>query len=440
MANNWKKEARGKALMAIEEIFDKGAYSNLALNQQLSNQSLSAKDKSLITEIVYGTVSRKLTLEWYLSHLIKDRDQLDKWVYYLLMISLYQMLYLDKVPQHAIVNDAVNIAKSRGNKRGAEKFVNALLRQLTNHPLPDPTSIKRKNKRYSVLYSMPTWLVIKLIDQFGEDRALKMMESLYLPSKSSVRVTHLEKMDLIKDALEAESSLLSPCGLTKRGGFLASHEFFQNGDLAIQDESSQLVAPTLMIKENDIILDACSAPGGKTSHMASYLESGKVVALDIHNHKLELVKENAKRLGLADKVEIRLLDARKVHEAFGSDTFDKILVDAPCSGIGLMRRKPDIKYNKELQDFNQLQELQLEILASVCQTIRKGGIITYSTCTIFDEENFQVIEKFLQQHTNFEQVKLKHTQDDIVKDGCIMITPEQYQTDGFFISQIRRIL
>lgn len=440
MANNWKREARGKALMAIEDVFDNGAYSNLALNQHLNHQALNAKDKALITEIVYGTVSRKLTLEWHLSHVIEDRNRLDKWVYYLLMISLYQLLYLDKVPQHAIVNDAVNIAKNRGNNRGAEKFVNAVLRQLTNHPLPDPSLIKRKNKLYSILYSIPTWLVIKLIDQFGEERALKIMESLSLNSKISLRVINLDKMEIIKEALDAEMSLLSPCGLTKENGYMALHDFFQRGDITIQDESSQLVAPTLAIQENDIVLDACSAPGGKTSHMASYLKTGKVVALDIHEHKLDLVRENAERLGLSEKIETRLLDARQVHEVFGPDSFDKILVDAPCSGIGLIRRKPDIKYNKDLQDLKQLQAVQLEILSSVCQTIRKGGIITYSTCTIFDEENVQVIKRFLKEHPNFEQIKLKHTQAEIVKDGCLVITPEQFQTDGFFIAQIRRVL
>ena len=152
------------------------------------------------------------------------------------------------------------------------------------------------------------------------------------------------------------------------------------------------------------------------------------------------MKENANRLGVADNIETRKLDARAVHRHFEKDTFDKILVDAPCSGIGLIRRKPDIKYNKESQDFNALQAIQLEILSSVCQTLRKGGIITYSTCTIFDEENRQVIEAFLQSHPNFEQVKLNHTQADIVKDGYLIITPEQYQTDGFFIGQVRRVL
>ncbi len=426
--------------MIIEDVFDNEAYSNISLNNQLSNKSLNDKDKSLITEIVYGTVSRKITLEWYLSFYIKDREKIEKWVYYLLMLSLYQLLYLDKVPAHGIVNEAVTIAKNRGNKRGAEKYVNAILRQLAVAELPKIDQIKRKNKRYSVTYSLPIWLVKKLIDQFGEEAALNIMDSLYQPSKASIRVNNLSKYDTIRQDLKADKSQIASSALTKSSGYFAANPYFTNGDITIQDETSQLVAPTLSIQEEDIILDACSAPGGKTVHMASYLRTGKVIAMDIYDHKLDLVKENARRLGLSDKIETKKCDARKTHQHFPADSFDKILVDAPCSGIGLIRRKPDLKYKKDIADLMQLQEIQLEILSSVCQTVRKGGIITYSTCTIFDEENFQVIENFLASHSNFEQVILTHPQADIVKKGCLLITPEQYQTDGFFISQIRRVL
>ena len=204
-------------------------------------------------------------------------------------------------------------------------------------------------------------------------------------------------------------------------------------------KSSQLVAPTLELRGDEKVLDACSAPGGKTMHIASYLTTGQVTALDLYEHKLALIKENAQRLGVADKVITKKLDARKVFETFGADAFDKILVDAPCSGIGLIRRKPDIKYNKENADFASLQKIQLEILDSVCQSLRKGGIITYSTCTIVSQENFQVVEQFLAAHPNFKQVKLEHNRQDILKDGCILITPELYGSDGFFISQFKRI-
>ena len=163
------------------------------------------------------------------------------------------------------------------------------------------------------------------------------------------------------------------------------------------------------------------------------------MALDLYDHKLQLIEDAAKRLGLADKIETKKLDARKVYEEFGKDAFDKILVDAPCSGMGLLRRKPDIKYNKENADFLSLQKIQLEILDSVCQSLRKGGIITYSTCTIFSQENSQVVSMFLENHPNFEQVVLEHDRKDILKDGCILITPELYGSDGFFISHFRRI-
>ena len=164
-----------------------------------------------------------------------------------------------------------------------------------------------------------------------------------------------------------------------------------------------------------------------------------IIALDLYDHKLQLIEEAATRLGLADKVQTKKLDAREVYQKFGKDAFDKILVDAPCSGIGLLRRKPDIKYNKENADFLSLQKIQLEILDSVCQSLRKGGIITYSTCTIVSEENFQVVQAFLESHPEFEQVKLEHECKDIMKDGCILITPELYGSDGFFISQFRKI-
>lgn len=258
-------------------------------------------------------------------------------------------------------------------------------------------------------------------------------------NKASIRVPDLSRKEEIKKLLGASDSILSAAGLVKEQGHFAGHDLFSEGLITIQDESSQLVAPTLALQGDEQVLDACAAPGGKTAHIASYLTTGQVTALDLYDHKLTLIQENAERLGVADRVQTQKLDARKVHEFFGKDQFDKILVDAPCSGVGLLRRKPDIKYNKETADFTSLQEIQLEILGSVCQTLRKGGIITYSTCTIVSEENFQVVQAFLESHPEFEQVKLEHECKDIMKDGCILITPELYGSDGFFISQFRKI-
>ena len=429
--------ARNLALKVLEDVLVNQAYSNIALNKHLKGSQLSAADKGLVTELVYGTVTRKLTLEWYLSHFIEDRDKLDNWLYVLLLMSTYQLQYLDKVPDHAVVNEAVELAKLR--KKGSEKLVNAVLRRILREGLPDIASIKRKNKRDSIAYSLPVWLVSKLKEEYGEERAQAIFESLLKRNKASIRVTDLSRKEEIKTLLSASDSILSNTGLVKEQGYFAGHDLFAEGAITIQDESSQLVAPTLHLQGEEKVLDACAAPGGKTVHIASYLTTGQVTALDLYDHKLNLIQENAERLGVADRVRTEKLDARKVHDFFGQNCFDRILVDAPCSGIGLLRRKPDIKYNKETADFMSLQEIQLEILGSVCQTLRKDGIITYSTCTIVSEENFQVVQTFLERHPEFEQVKLEHECKDILKDGCILITPELYGSDGFFISQFRKI-
>ena len=429
--------ARELALHVLLEVQKEGAYSNIALKKALDHSFLSEADKGLATELVYGVVARKLTLEWYLSHFIKDRDQLEDWVYQVLLLALYQYLYLDKIPDHALVYEAVEEAKNR-HHQGAAKLINAVLRRVLKEGLPDPQLIKRVNKRYSILYSLPVWLVQKFRQEFGDERAEAIFQSLYQKNKASIRVSKLEDKKMLKELLGAYESQLAPSALLKDSGNLANHSLFREGAYTIQDESSQLVAPTLDIKGDEKILDACAAPGGKTSHIASYLRTGHVVALDLYDHKLRLIEDNAKRLGLSDKVVTQKLDATKVDQAFPADSFDKILVDAPCSGIGLIRRKPDIKYKKESSDFESLKTIQLEILNSVCQTLRKGGIITYSTCTIFKEENFEVLQAFLDSHPEFEQVNLNHPRQEIVVDGCLLITPEQFGSDGFFISQFRK--
>ena len=429
--------AREQIVRVLEEIFEHGAYSNIALNQALEQSLFSDKDKSFVTEVVYGTVARKITLEWYLAHVIEDRTKLDQWLYYLLMMSLYQLAYLDRIPDHAVVNEAVRIAKRR--KEGSEKFVNAILRKLIREGLPDTETIKRKNKCYSVQYSLPVWLVKALIEEYGEERALAIFESLYQRNKSSIRVIDLSEKEQLAQMLEANESLIATSALVKNLGHFAGHSLFREGRITIQDESSQLVAPALDLQGDEWVLDACAAPGGKTTHLASYLTTGKVTALDLYDHKLKLIQENANRLHVADKILTKKLDATKVFEAFGSDAFDKILVDAPCSGIGLIRRKPDIKYNKESADFASLQAIQLAILDSVCQSVRKGGIIVYSTCTIMGKENFEVVDQFLKHHPNFKQVPLEHERKDILKNDCILITPELYGSDGFFISRFKRI-
>lgn len=429
--------ARSLALEILESVLEQGAYANLALHKALQKTSLSSVDKALVTELVYGTLTRKITLEWHLSFFVEDRDKLDSPIYPVLLMTLYQMLYLEKIPNRAAIHQAVELVKKRLHP-AASGYVNAILRKMESQGLQDPAKIKRLNKRLSILYSLPVWLVRDLIEEYGNERGEALMESLLWKNRASLRVQDLAEKDRLKELLEAKDSEISPCGLVKDQGQFAASQAFQEGQVTIQDESSQLVAPTLALEGWERVLDACSAPGGKTTHIATYLDQGQVTALDLYDHKLALIEENAHRLGLADRIQTKRLDAREVHKAFPKGSFDKILVDAPCSGIGLLRRKPDIRYRKSRKDLDQLQEIQLQILDSVCQTLQEGGIITYSTCTIFSKENQQVIQKFLEGHPDFEQVPLVHPKTEMMVDGCLLITPELFGTDGFFISQLRK--
>ena len=437
MAN--KNNPRSVALDVINKVFNDEAYANIALNEALNSSNLSALDKSLVTNIVYGTIGKKLTLEWYLNPFIKRTK---KWVKNLLLMSLYQIIYMDKIPDNAVVDEAVKIAKKQGDKR-LSGFINGVLRNFLRSDRADISSIKNINERFSIEYSMPRDLVDKFFAEFGQDKTRAIFESLDQPSSSSLRVNESQisfekEFDKLSKDIPLEKSRIADTAMLAKTGNFAQSPDFKEGLITIQDESSQLVAPNMEITGSETILDACAAPGGKTLHMAEYLDSGKIIALDLYDHKLDLIKENAKRLKLADKIETKKLDASQVNEVFAPESFDRILVDAPCSGLGLIRRKPDIKYRKNDQDYQNLQKIQLEILRNTGKSLKKNGIMIYSTCTIFREENFDVVEKFLSENQDFEQVPLRNKREDIVKDGCIFITPDLYHTDGFFIAKFRK--
>lgn len=443
------RNPRFQSLLLLERVAKRQAYSNLLLNDAIKKTQMDPKDARLFTEIVYGTISRQLTLDYYLTPFLKNARKLDEWVRLLLELSLYQMLYLDRVPTYGIINDAVEIAKNYGNP-GIGKFVNGVLRNVDRQGVPDINDIWDKNERLSIELSLPLWLTEKLIQDHGYDQTRKIGLSLFEKSRVSARVTQPDKHSreellnqLLNEGIEALPSTISPVGIVAEKGALAKSTVFQNGWLTIQDESSMLVAPTLLIQPSDKVLDACAAPGGKTTHIAQYLDAnqgGEVIALDIHQHKLKLIEENAQRLGLTDCVVPTLLDAREVQNQFPDESFDCILVDAPCSGLGLMRRKPDIKYTKKATDFQNLQRIQLEILRSVATKVKIWGIITYSTCTFVPEENEQVIQQFLDEYPNFEVITpagMDRLSESLIPQG-LRLLPSDYGTDGFFISCLKR--
>lgn len=446
----FKHSSRHLAVEILEKIETEDAYSNLLLRQVLNESQLIKEEANLLTELVYGVLQRKLTLDYQLQPFIKKPKKLDNWVLQLLRISLYQMEYLDRIPDHAIVNEAVNIARFRGHK-GTSGLVNAILRNIQRKGVRDVTAIKNPSDRLSIQYSLPKWLVDEFIDLFGLEEAEQLAASFLIRPKLSVRVntnqlSRAEAIEVLQsEGFESEASEISPYGIIVLKGNPTESRLYKEGLIAVQDESSMLVAPALNVAPDHHVLDACAAPGGKSMHIATtFLEGdkdGKIVALDIHEHKIKLINENAKRLGVSDKVEAIQLDARAAAEKFGEAAFDRVLVDAPCSGLGLMRRRPEIRYNKTKKDILSLQKLQKSILDETSKTLKPGGELVYSTCTITKAENQEVVQDFLNKHPEFVQipVKLPNEKLSLQADGTITIYPHQYGTDGFFISAFKKV-
>lgn len=424
---NLVSNARQVALDVLNDIFGNDAYANIALDRTLRDTEISDLDRNFVTALVYGVVSKEKLLEWYLEPFFKKQPK--PWAKMLIEMTIYQIIFMDKVPTSAAVDEAVKIAKRKDGQQ-AGNFVNAVLRNFMRS--------ERRNeepKTWEVKYSMPKLLLDKMVKQFGGKRTGLILESLEKPSKASLRI--IDPQVTIAGTVPSE---LSPVGrVADHGNFAHSQEFI-DGKITIQDETSQLVAPQLELSGGERVLDACAAPGGKATHIAQYLDTGHVTACDLYDHKLKLIEENAERQGVWEKITTVKADATQIAEHFSDeDDFDRILVDAPCSGIGLIRRKPDIRYRKESSDFLDLQAIQLNILDSASKKLKKNGIMVYSTCTIFDEENFEVVNKFLETHPEFEQVEMTHEKENIVTEGCIFITPEMYHTDGFFIAKFRKL-
>lgn len=444
----WEKDnARALAVRTLEKV-QNGAYSNLQLNAIIKKSELDGRDVAFMTNMVYGVIQHRLTLMYWLKNFVAKPEKLDPWVRELLLISMFQMVYMDKVPKHAIFDEAIELAKRRGHA-GLRKFVTGVLHAMDREGLSDFSELPDLKQRLSIQYSMPEWLVESFLNDYGQERTENLLASVNEAPKQSARVnTVMNTVDeaiatLTEEGFEVERSTVSPVGLLLSGGHVASSDAFANGLVTLQDESAMLMAPAMTIQPSMHVLDAAAAPGGKTTQIATYLDpaqGGKVTALDIHEHKVALIDDNAARLAVAEQVDARLLDARKVDEAFEDETFDRILVDAPCSGFGLLRRKPEIRYDKSIEDSKNLQRIQLAILDAVSQKVKVNGDIVYGTCTILQIENSDVVNAFLADHDNFELVptELEYDLDVRNADGSVQILPDDFGSDGFFIATLRR--
>jgi 16S rRNA (cytosine967-C5)-methyltransferase len=442
------KNVRETALELLETIEKNQSYSNLILHHAIEKNKVPVRDIGLLTELVYGTLQRKMTLDFFLKPFIKEGKKLDKWVPHLLRLTLYQIVFLDKIPERAAIFEAVEIAKKRGHK-GVASLINGVLRSIQREGLPSLTEIDDPIERLSIETSHPTWLVKRWVEQFGFEKTKEMCKlNLTAPTQTArVNISLISRDDcLVK--LREEGYLVEPSAIIQESihclkGNLASSNAFKEGLLTIQDESSMLVAHALGINENNKILDACAAPGGKSTHIAEKLKgTGTVYSMDLHEHKVRLIKENASRLQL-NNINAQALDSRKIDEQFQNETFDRILLDAPCSGLGVMRRKPDMKYTKMEADLNRLQTIQLDLLKAVSPLLKKNGILVYSTCTVDQEENEAVIQKFLEQNVDFEgdldwKERMPEAIQPLIQSYDLQIFPQDFGSDGFYIACLRK--
>lgn len=433
--------ARSVALDTLIKVFKQKSYSNIALNNALQKSNLREVDKALATNIVYGTIQYKKFLEYQLKPLIKGKLK-DQFIEPLLLMSAYQYFFLDKVPTNAIFDEANKLAKQYGKRHsGAYRMVNGILRSLDRQGEILPS--KKDIVAYlSIKESFPKWLVKYLIKNFGQDKAEKILTSSNQPAPNSIRMTVAPEFyseieaEIKQDGYQYKISKLTDHNLLLDQGNIVQTNLFKQGKITIQDSAASLAVDAFDFNGIEEVLDACSAPGGKTVQIAENLISGSVIALDIHENKLSLVKNAAKRLRVSDKVKTRALDARKAPEYFEEEQFDKILVDAPCSGLGLIRRKPEIRYDKSFDDIKHLSQIQGDILDKVSSLLKPGGELVYSTCTISREEDEDVINNFLSEHKNFflEPIQV----GNLPKQDMVRIFPDEYDSDGFFIAKLKK--
>lgn len=444
MTKSITKTPRYLALAVLDRV-QRGAYSNLQLNSSLQKAQNDA-DRRLITNLVYGVLQHRLTLDYQIEPFVHQK--LDDWVHALLLMSVYQYEYLDRIPDWAVTNEAIEIARVRGNA-GIRRFVTGVLHAYLKRGPRDLQQISDPVKYWSIKESVPEWLIHELSNQYGNDQMKAVLTSINQPAKMSARVNTYRQfvaqaqIELAAEGVETAASKVAADGLVIKSGDLLHSKAFMNGDVTVQDESAMLAVEAMQLKGDEKVLDACAAPGGKTGQIATSLanHNGKVIALDIHPHKVQLIMKNMARLGLADVVEAQALDARKVGQEYEDESFDRILVDAPCSGIGLIRRKPEIRYDKTLADSKHLHEIQLEILRAVASKVKKGGIIVYSTCTILQQENDATVQAFLSEQSSFKLLKVK-TKRAIKSDrqsDTLTILPSDYGSDGFFIACLQRV-
>lgn len=441
------KTAREAAAFALFDIAERGAWSDGALHRRLDAAGLSSRDSALAAQLVYGTIQNELLCDWYLRQFSKLRlAKLAVRVRICLRMAIYQLVMLDRIPAYAVVDETVSIIRRYG-KAGekAVSFSNAVLHAVAEavqqNALPR-LNCPDKESYYSLRYSHPEWLVRRLIRQFGLKETEKILLENNRLTPNSVRVNRMRisvaeaSAQLGADGFSVVPHPTADCILMVSGGEIASHPLFLDGAITVQDAAGSMTVDVLDPKPGETVIDCCAAPGGKSFGIAERMENtGKLLSCDIFEHKLKRIEDGAKRLGLCN-LATNLQDASQKREEWIAAA-DRVLCDVPCSGMGIIRKKPEIRYKNE-EEIADLPMIQRSILENCSQYVKAGGILVYSTCTILKEENEEVVTAFLDAHPEFEAVAFEHPICGVAEQGWITLLPHRHHTDGFFIAKLRR--
>ncbi|WPF88541.1 16S rRNA (cytosine(967)-C(5))-methyltransferase [Cyanobacterium aponinum AL20118] len=450
MSNN----PRQVAFQALEDIYQNHAYTDIALDRALKNNSLSRsglhsksfQDRALVSELVYGIVRRKRTLDSIINQFAsKKASQQPLKLRIILQLGLYQIRYLDKIPASAAVNTSVELAKKNGLSK-ISGVVNGILRSYLRQSADgDPLILPSDKIAYlGVKYSFPDWIVKLFIDQFSYQKTETFLDWFNNTHHIDLRtnIIKINRENLQNKLLEnnIETFLLKEAQglrLSKAVGNIGNLEEFKQGLFTIQDASAQLVTHLLNPQAGETIIDACAAPGGKTTHIAELMgDKGKVIAIDTYAKRLEKIKENATRLGLTC-IEVKEGDSSELTE--WENQADRVLVDVPCSGLGTLHTNPDIRWRKKPEEIEKLTRLQQKILTNASKWVKNGGILVYATCTLNQKENENIVTEFLANHPQWQlDTKNNNFLDNysLPSKGMIKIFPPDDNMDGFFIAKL----
>ncbi len=416
------KKHINQALKILTKVFGDATYSNMAFyGENVSDMA---------TKLVYGVLENNVKIEYIISQLAPKKPQ--NTVYYILKIGTCALLSLDNVPEFAIVSECVECAKMNG-KGGASGFINAVLKRVAQKAYKLPQA---DDKSYlSITYSKPQWFVDKLVGQYGKEKAIEIIST---PSydlehvRINNRLSSIEEIENILKKAKCAYTKTAVGGLSVRADKTISR-LFDKGELTYQSASSMLAVQALGIKDGSMVLDVCSAPGGKAVYMSELNPHGKIVACDLHPHRVSLIQKYKQRMH-SPNVKAVQADASILNE-YWVDKFDCVLVDAPCSCLGTFNKHPDVFLNKQEDDIYELAKTQKNILKTASHYVKKGGYLLYSTCTLFDEENAQVVKCLLEEGS----FTLERIESDLYSsnDGMIQVLPHD-EWDGFFIARMKR--